>query len=272
MTTYSEISKELVRSGEKEFYRFQGHNSYDYYNLKTCSFDSPSDHYVYFSNTVNHHYYFTLKRIRQLLNDILKGTPYTASGVALQSLETYQAVKNQVCNSDKISDLNSISLICDQNLSKLLAENSTKNQDKTQSKVIERVDRRVYGGGYGVTDAWLDLFKDLMYFSSHTRFTTRDLIELLKEIRNGYKNSKPNIVAKILVGKKRTCQISESLFDDFHKYAIMNDLERILDEGLYSPTSQLATNPKETTKEILTSYQEKREQVLRLVDKSYRRY
>lgn len=105
-------------------------------------------------------------------------------------------------------------------------------------------------------------------------FTYIYIIELwkVKQIRNGYKNAAPNTIKEIIGNKKRTCLISPDLFDDFHKYAIMDDLERILDFGLYLPESSLGINSKETIRGVLDFHQVKREKVLRLVDKSYRSF
>lgn len=52
----------------------------------------------------------------------------------------------------------------------------------------------------------------------------------------------------------------------------MDDLERILDFGLYLPESSLGINSKETIRGVLNFHQVKREKVLRLVDESYRSF
>ena len=273
MTTYENISSLLVCEGEKEFYRFQGHNSFDYFNIKTNKFDLWDDHYVYFSNNVNHHYYFVLKRLRQLLNTVvLAETPYSVTRKTLQSLDDCKKIRDIVANSFSLKNLNSISLICDNEFFRLISENCVRSSSKAFNGVIERVDRRIYGGGYGVTNAWLDLFDDLVYFSSFARISTADILFLLKKIRSSCQAVSPEIIKSVLSDKVRTYKISEHLFDCFHKYEIMDDMERIIDGGLYLPTSSLATNPSETIKTVLGSYQSKREKVLRLVDKHCSNY
>ena len=273
MTTYEKASTYLISEGEKEFYRFQGHNSFDYFNIKTNKFDFWDNHYVYFSNNVSHHHYFVIKRIRQLLNVVvLSDTNYTISKKTLSDLKSYREICDIVANSLTLKNLNSISVTCDIEFFRLLSNNCVRNSDKNTRGLIERVDRRIYGGGYGVSDAWLDLLNDLVYFSSFARISTSDILFLLKNMRSKCKVSSPEIIKGVLSNKIRTYQISSHLYDDFHKYDIMDDLERIIDGEFYLPTSSLATDPSETIKTVLSSYQSKREKVLRLVDKHYRSY
>ena len=270
MTTYEKIASVIVHDGEKEFYRFQGHNSFDYFNIKTNKFDSWNDHYVYFSGNINHHYYFMLKRLKQLLNKVvLVDTPYNVSNKTLKNLDSYREIRSIVTDSFILKNLNSISLVCDREFFKLLNENSLPNSEKNKKGIIERVDRRIYGGGYGVTDVWLDLFDDLVYFSSYSRITNKDILFLLKEIRSSGKGGNPETIKRVLDDKLKTCKIFDHLYDDFHKYEIMNDLERIIDGGYYLSSSRLSSNPVETIKDVLNSYQNTREKVLKLVDKHY---
>ena len=273
VTTYEKIASSFVHDGKKEFYRFQGHNSFDYFIIKTNKFDSWSSHYVYFSGSVNHHYYFMLKRLKQLLNMVvLDDTSYMVSGKSLQDIDTYKKIRSIVADSCDLKNLNSISLVCDREFFGLISENSVRNSEKVKRGMVEKVDRRVYGGGYGVTDAWLDLFNDLAYFSSYSRITNNDILFLLREMRGSGKFSNPETIKSVLADKLKTFKIFEHLYDDFHKYDIMDDLERIIDGEFYLQTSGLANNPSETIKTVLSSYQSKREKVLRLVDKHYRSY
>ena len=91
-------------------------------------------------------------------------------------------------------------------------------------------------------------------------------------MRGSGKFSNPETIKSVLADKLKTFKIFEHLYDDFHKYDIMDDLERIIDGEFYLQTSGLANNPSETIKTVLSSYQSKREKVLRLVDKHYRSY
>ena len=106
MTTYSEII-DLLKEEEvvNEFYRFQGANSFEYYNIKSNHFDNSGNHYVYFSRTKNHHYYFSVRRIRQLINTtVLKNTPYIISNKQLKDDRTFHQISNLIINSDSLKN------------------------------------------------------------------------------------------------------------------------------------------------------------------------
>ena len=270
MTTYNEIANQLVQEGKREYYRFQGHNSFDYFDIRKNRSVTDLDHYVYFSRTEDHHYYFTIRRIRQLLNAVvLRDTPYLLSRKQLRDDNSYRRIRDLVINSEKIRGLTSIKLVCDPHYNRFLQENSVSNHSKTINHGIERVDRRAYGGGYGVTGPWLDLWNDLTYFTSCARITAQDILDLVEEMRRGNSQSNPKLIKKTLNQKERTYRIAPNLYDDFHRYNIMDDLERIYEQGLYLPTSEFAQNPKETMRDILSSYQTTREKVLQKIDDRY---
>lgn len=262
--TDNELIQQLLQENTTyEFYRFQGHNSFDYYNIRTNRFEDKGNHYIYFSRTPSHHYYFTVKRIRQLINTtILKDTPYKVTRKQVKDPTCFSEIRKEVINSEKVRELNSIALVCDNSYYELLKDNCINNQSKTYQSGVERVDRKAYGGGYGVTDAWLDLFNDLVYFSSYTRINTKDVLELLIKIRNGNSLASPKLIQDILEKKKRIYTISDTLYDDFHKYKIMEDLDRIEEEKLLLPGSDFYKNPKETKKKVLSLYQQKRDKIL----------
>lgn len=269
MTTYSEIARQLLEEEAKEYYRFQGHNSFDYFDIRNNRFKN-SDYYVYFSRGLYHHYYFTIRRIRQLLNTvILEGEDEMISRKTLSNPEKFGHIKSLVFNSDKIGELTSIKLVCDNNFDRLIRENCANNRNKPPHRGVERVDRKVYGGGYGVTGPWLDLMNHLTYFSSYSRITGDDIRRLLDEMHRGNRQTNPRLLQKILETKDYTCQISPNFFNDFHKYLIMDDLERIVEAGLIMPDSRLQTEPRETIKDVLNSYQDTREKVLRRIDGKY---
>lgn len=88
-------------------------------------------------------------------------------------------------------------------------------------------------------------------------------------MHRGNRQTNPRLLQKILETKDYTCQISPNFFNDFHKYLIMDDLERIVEAGLIMPDSRLQTEPRETIKDVLNSYQDTREKVLRRIDGKY---
>ena len=62
------------------------------------------------------------------------------------------------------------------------------------------------------------------------------------------------------------------LYDsDFTKFRIMQDLEEILDKGLYKEDSQLGKKPTQTIKKITSDYNKLREQSLREIQKLQKR-
>ncbi len=276
MTTYNEIvnilqKEKLINS----FYRFQGSSSFEYYNIKKNCFDDIGSHYVYFSTTLLHHYYFSVKRIRQLINTtILNKTDYMISNKQLNIKDNFSKISNLVINSSNLKGLNSIELVVDSSYYKLLTENSVynMNKDKEQKNLIERVDRRKYKGGYGVIDTWLDLLDDLTLFSVCNRITRDDVLKLLENMKMSKKLNSPYLIRNILDNKLKLYHISDNIYNDFHKYKIMNDLEILYDRKLYLENSSFANNPRKTIKDVLVNYQEKREKVLRLVLENYHKY
>ena len=274
MTTYKRIIDTLIKEDKvNEFYRFQGSNSFEYFNIKSNRFDD-SNHYIYFSRTRSHHYYFTIRRIRQLLNKVvLNDTTYSISNKELENEESFKKIINIVLNQENLKGLKSISLVCDNTYYQLLKENSIYNTIKKNSPyLIERVDRRIYGGGYGVSSAWLALLNDLTLFSSCVRITSIDILNILKNMRREKKLTSPCLISNILDNKERIYRLSDNLYDDFHKYNIMNDLETIYEHKLYFENSSFANNPSKNIKDILVNYQRNREKVLKLVDTSYKKY
>lgn len=267
MTTYNEITNLLLQEAAREFYRFQGHNSFECYDIRNNRFNNGKNHYVYFSKSIDHHYYFTVKRIRQLINAIvLNDTHYKISRKQLNDPISFNKIKNLIFNSEKVRNLNSISLVCDQVYYVLLKDNCINSYEKTIESGIERVDRKVFGGGYGLTGAWLDLFDDLTYFSSNIRISVDDILKILNKMRTSSMQTSPKLIKNILEQKPRTYKISTNLFNDFHKYNIMNDLERIYDENLFLSISQFGNKPSKTIKDVLSNYQKNRDKVLKLMD------
>lgn len=262
------IQRLLEEKTAYEFYRFQGHSSFEYYNIRTNRFEDKENHYVYFSKTLNHHYYFTVKRIRQLINTtILKDTKYQVSKKQLNNSKDFSNIKKIEVNSGQIKDLNSIALVCDHIYYDLLGDNSVNNMEKTYQRGVERVDRRVYGGGYGVTEAWLDLLSDLTYYSSYTRINARDILKLLEEMKKENRQTNPKLIKEILEKKLRTYTLSETLYYDFHKYKIMEDLDRIEEEKLFLPGSEFSKNPEKIKKKVLSKYQKTKDMILSNYDK-----
>ena len=102
----------------KELYRFQGSNSYNC--IKSNTIDNNG--YLYFSNSLDHHKYFTLKRIKQLLAKELQELDLSLSLQYLHDPKTYHQIKRLIINSERIRDLYSYRLIYDTNYLSLIKD------------------------------------------------------------------------------------------------------------------------------------------------------
>ena len=270
MSLYQKVISELRADDVvRDYYRFQGANSLEHFDIRTSRFKEPgSDSYVYFSQALEHHKYFILKRIKQLLNQrVLQDTNYQLTQRSILDSNSYQAIRNLVINSDKIPDLYSIRLICDRNIHGLIKENSFMIDQKCQGKPLERVDRRVYGGGYGAAAEWKELLNYLTYFSAYQRIDRETLLRVLAKMQeSGSLNKKENLSFIFNRLSHYNFELNDSLESDFTRYKIRNCLETILEKGIYCPASELGEHPKETIKRVTEEYRRGREKVLTLLD------
>ncbi len=270
MSIYKETIELLKLSGTaSELYRFQGAKSYGHFNIRTSKFNTDErDSYVYFSSGMDHHKYFTMKRIRQMINKmILDGTPYEISSRDLRDFEDYKRIRDIVINSDKLEDLYSVKLITDHNFTGLIKDNAFFQQDKATGKPIEKVDRRVYGGGYGVATDWKDLLSALTLFNGYQKIDRNAIIELLAYMRRtGKVNQKENMNFLLMNSANYNYELNPSVESTFTKYKIMEALEKILEEGTYNPEGELGKHPTETIKRVVEDYEANKSKVLRILD------
>ena len=273
MSLYREAIRELNQEDlVKEMYRFQGANSYEHFNIKTSKYNQNTiDNYLYFSKSIDHHEYFTIKRIRQLLNKLLEEeTDYKLTLKELGESNSYTHIKNFILNTEKLEDLYSIKLVTNKNIDQLLKENSFKLEEKRKPGSVEKVDRRVYGGGYGITKEWKELLYALTYFTSFHTIDKKDIIELLQNMRRtGRLNRKDNIDFILKNPENYKFQLSPSIQSDFTKYQIINCLEEILENGTYIKESELGQNPTKTIRKIIDDYERGKEKVLTIFDNYY---
>lgn len=273
MSIYQDAISELRREeSTSELYRFQGANSIEHFNLQTSRFNdiSPSkDSYVYFSSSKDHHKYFTVKRIKQFLNQVvLKDTPYQLTNPQLATPDSYHHIKDLIINSDKIKDLYSVRLITDINFRNLIQDNYSFQREKHHNKSIERVDRRVYGGGYGITEEWKELLSYLTYFYAYRRINREDLIQLLTNMcKSGRVNKKDNLNFIIEKTNQYHIDLNQNLESSFTKYKIRQALESILEKGMTSPESELQTVPEEVIKKTIEDYEKRKEKILTIFNK-----
>ncbi len=274
MSLYDEVITSVKEERiTTDFYRFQGANSFDYFDIKNSTFLNDSrNSYVYLSHSIDHHKYFTLKRIRQLLNSmVLQEEGLQVSCKYLRDNNSYSNIQHLILNSDKLQSLYSVRLICDRNAIMLMKENSFYQYEKDKGRPIERVDRKVYGGGFGVAAEWTTLLECLTYFNGYHRIDKNSIITLLSNMRKtGKVTCKDNISFIFSNPAYYRFELSPKLESDFTKYDIMESLEQICENGTYSPTSSLGENPSKTIKQVVEDYEQGREKVLTLLDKHYK--
>ena len=249
----------------RTFYRFQGGNSYPFFNIQgdTCKV-SNSKHYTYFSKNINHHKYFMSKRLTQLVNGIVldkTGIPFSRRRI--YDHNEYKIVQKCIAESEKIDSLESIRFVLPEAFNELLEDNYSYNDGKEKgSRIIERVDRKIYSGGYGISDEWLKLFNLLKIMYGRQTITKNDVLTLIKNIRMGCKTR----VESISFLRTPEYTVNSDLFSDFIKYEIINALEEILDKGLYNKDSELGMKPKVKIKEITGRYMALRDRILKEID------
>lgn len=251
----------------RTFYRFQGGNSYPFFNIQgdTCKV-SNSKHYTYFSKSINHHKYFISKRLTQLVGGIvLDKTGVSFTKRRLYSHDEYKTIQKCVAESEKLDSLESIRFIVSDTFNELLETNFKHNDGKEKgSRIIERVDRKIYGGGYGVSDEWLKLFNLLTIVYGRQIITKNDILTMLKNIRMGYKTRVESI--SFLKNTDITYAINSNIYSDFIKYEIKEALEEIIDKELYNKDSKFGRNPKVKIKEITGRYMTLRDKILKEIE------
>ena len=274
MTLYRHAIYELNHDNiVKEMYRFQGANSYEHFNIRTSRYNTDTEEsFLYFSKSIDHHEYFTIKRIRQLLNKVLEEeSEYRVTTKDLINQDSFTSIKNIVINTPKLEDLYSIKLVVNRNIDQLLKENSFKQEEKRKVGSVEKVDRRVYGGGYGLTKEWKELLYYLTYFTSFHTIDRKDIVKLLTNMRRtGRINRKDNIDFLVKDPENYKFNLSEPIQSDFTKYQIINCLEEILEKGTFSEESELGINPNKTIRTVVDDYERGKEKVLTLFDSYYR--
>ena len=274
MSFYKKIIDNLEEAKTfDEMYRFQGAKSYEHFNLKTSKYNEKTiDSYLYVSKSIDHHGYFAIKRIKQLLNKLLsEDRSLIISSSNIREEEKYSKIKHLILNSSKIENLFSIKLVTNNHIGKLLKENCFHQDSKKVNKAIERVDRRVYGGGYGLSGEWKELLCYLTYFTAFHKIDRNELIRLITNMRiTGKTNRKDNIDFIIKNTDNYKFKLTPSINNNFTKYDIMNCLEEIIEKGIYIEESELGTNPNKVIKEVVDDYEIGKEKVLTLFDNYYK--
>lgn len=267
MAIYRDIASELVENeSAREIYRFQGARTASRLDVSKKG----DGGYIYFSNSLDHHKYFTLKRIKQLLNSLLlKEERLALNAHNLRDTDTSKRIKRLILVADNLDDLFSHRFVCSKSFDGLIRDNFVYNERKPgQTRYIERVDRRVCGGGYGICDEWKELLKYLTFFSAKFRISRKDLMDLITVMRTtGRMNSRQNMDFLLGDSSKYVYDINPDILSDFNKYNIINMLETILEKGIALPDSELAQDSKKTIKGVVEEYERGREKTLEMLGK-----
>lgn len=269
MSLYSNVVDSLNENDTIELYRFQGGYSSMQLSIRNQSIENSKKRYAYFSSSLNHHKYFMIKRIRQLLDEeVLKEENLSISFLSLINNEQYSQIRSLIINTDKLVDMYSTRLVCLKSVQDLLKENSYIQREKVTPNSIERVDRRIYGGGYGLSTHWRRLVDLLTYFKSSQRIDRQAILELISNMRRtGAITKKDNINFLVSKIEKYCFEINKQLESDFTKYEIIECLERIIENGDYNPNSNFGQKKSETIKQIVTDYESGKNKTLRLLSK-----
>lgn len=267
MALYQDVWVQLKESEPSiEFYRFEG--------AKTCSkLDLSSgnhDEYVYISKSLDHHMYFTIRRLKQMINSSLlesDNIPFVSR--TLRDDTVYPKVKNLIINGDSIDSLYSYRLICPRSFGLLLKDNCFNNSNlKDGKRVIERADRRVYGGGYGLSLEWRDLLTYLTYFTASTRINRRDILDIIIKMKTSGKMTYKNHLADIVTDIDRyQFKMNPHIMSDFNKYNIINALDNILEKGLIRDGSLFSENPRKVIRDLVNEYESGREKSFKILEK-----
>ena len=266
MALYKETSSELLSaSTAREYFRFEGGKTNSRFDINS----EDNEGYIYISNSLNHHMYFSLKRIKQILNrEMLELEHMPLTCKTIRDCEIYPRIKNLILYDENLSSVYSFRLGSCPIVDSLLRENAVyPNRQETKNKSAQRVDRRVYGGGYGLSEEWKRLFAALTYYTARTKITRKDLLELLAKMRaTGKLTQKDNIKFLLSDNDRYQYRINHNLESDFHKYSIIDALESILERGEAREDSTLANNPKKTIRRVVEEYERGREKTLRLLE------
>ena len=269
MTSFDNIVREVKQERfTSELYRFQGAKSFECFDIRTSRFNkNQNPNYVFFSSSLDHHKYFTAKRLRQLINrQVLKDSPYQLSQKSLGSTESYSRIRNIVLNSEKIQDLHSIRLVCDQSFKELIISNWYQQSRRYSNKPIERVDARVYGGGYGIAQEWQELLSYLTYFAAYRRINREDVADYLSNMRRSCKIlRKENLDFLLEEDESYNYTLNPHLESDFTRFYIRNALELIVGKHLYLEGSPLAENPERVIKQVVSDYEYGKDKVLQKI-------
>ncbi len=163
MTLYEELYYQL--SDLPKFYRYEGPGSYVHFSFSKNRILANRNLYVYFSTNMKHHFYYTEKRLKQMIDkEMFYELKYSLSKKNVMNTEKFQEIIKKIENSPIEEKPMSIEFVLSPLIKQLLVNNYVRNSRKEHGTYfIERVDNRRYGGGYGFFGDWLNIFHEFIY-------------------------------------------------------------------------------------------------------------
>lgn len=277
MTT---IFDELIDNFEKDdriskLYRFEGGKSFSKLSNGSFGFDNVGG-YTYFSKSLKHHQYFMSKRLKQLINEnVLNGTNLIVSKNNLVHNGSFNIILSKLDHCSNIHSLYSLELLTDPFILGFIKDNALIQEVKQHSMysdIPELVDRKVHGGGYGLSQEYLELLSYFTYFIKVRELRKENLVSFLKNYRlNVLKNTPGSKVMNVNFIDDMNYRIflNPHFSDPFTKYRIMNCFEEIYDSGEYLDRSKFGNKPKDIINGGIDSYEKAKEKALVLLPKSF---
>lgn len=135
-------------------YRFQGGKSLNRIMVDRTGINLTCRSFIYVSKSLNHHQYFSLKRVKQSIN--LQGLSYR--------IKTWEDLSNAITsvNNGRLNiEATSLSIKVFPFFIDVIKDNCQVNKGNNEigHRKIEISDRRVRGGCFGFPDEWLQLFE-----------------------------------------------------------------------------------------------------------------
>lgn len=259
-----------IFSNVLRLYRFEGGNSYNYFDFNNMDSLTDFSNYIYFSKTQKHHYYYTARRMKQLIDrEILTETGLSIKKSIVIQPDKFQEIIRLIENYPMDKRITSIEITTSLLIERLLLNNCTFRHLKPKgTNYIERVDTSSSKGGYGFSAEWLKVLKLLTYFYSYQRITREDFIDFVYAFRQNIinPNQKMDTVACVKDPTKRNIKLNRLAISSTSKYELIETLEVIVSKDLYFPFSFISQNPREKIKEITRIYCEEKNRLLNLLN------
>lgn len=265
MTLYQELYQNTQEL--KSLYRFEGYLSRPNYDCNVHSHLTETGRYLYYSKSIEHHLYFLNKRLKQFIEQVIfENTGLKLRTKFLLSTINYHEMLDCIEKYEGTYPLVSLELKVCSSFLELIKGNTFINCLKpSNTNFAESVDLRTTGGGgYGFCNDWLNLLNDLTMMYSYQQITKENLIEFFQVYRKMLITQKiQKHPASFLLNKEYSkIYINENIANDFIKYRIIEEMERLYENGLIKKNSPFGKNPQKMRKRTIEQYESIRKKTL----------